>query len=82
MNADDPASHPDSIQGPDPGVIAELATYMARNSVNRLEVRLEDLPEAFAWRERTTVVERASLTDDSVPSDLGIDGVFYITRVC
>lgn len=81
MNADEPASHPDSIKGPNPDVIAELATYMARNRVDRLEVLLEGLPEAFSWKDRTTVVERASLTDDSVPSDLGLDGVFYIAHV-
>lgn len=81
MNADDPASHPDAITGPDPDVLAELATYMARNSVNRLEVHLEGLPEAFSWRQRSAVVERASLTDDSVPSDLGLDGVFYVAHV-
>ncbi len=78
MNADEPASHPDSITGPDPDVIAELATYMARNKMDRLEVRLEGPHEAFSWPRRAAVVERASLTDDSVPSDLGLDGVFYV----
>lgn len=78
MHADYTTGDEDAVHPPDATMVSELATYMAQNRLRSLEVRFEEPHAAFAWEGRIAVAERASLTDDSVPSDLGLEGVFFV----
>lgn len=68
--------------------VAELLAYMERKNLSRMELTIEavSVPSSAEGLEATpaarlAVAERNTFTDDSVPSDLGLDGVFIVVRV-
>lgn len=65
-------------QDPDIDLSSAFA-YMARNGLQRMSFTIEavDLDRA-ADSLGTAVIEELVLTDDSTPSDLGLEGVFFV----
>jgi len=73
-NEDEP-----ELDAPD---VAELVAYMKRKKISRMKLTLEALDAPSRAGTSVAVAEREmSLTDDSVPSDLGLEGVFILARL-
>lgn len=68
--------------------VAELLAYMERKNLSRMELTIEavNVPSSAEGLEapsvaKVAVAERDTFTDDSVPSDFGLDGVFIVVPV-
>lgn len=73
-------SEPDeNASGVDAPDVAELLAYMERKNLSRMELTIEamDAPSST----KLAVAERTVFTDDSVPSDFGLEGVFIVVPV-
>lgn len=71
----------ESTEGLDPTEVdlVSLVNYMLRNNLVSVKVRLESLKSSEEDASSKVLVDvRGNLTDDALPSDLGLEGVFIV----
>lgn len=74
----------ESTGGLDPTEVdlVSLVNYMLRNNLVSVKVRLESLESTRDDAGSKVLVDvREDLTDDALPSDLGLEGVFIVAAV-